>query len=323
MNTSYRLHLAGVVFGTALLLVFSAGVLAQDYPNRRIRIIVPFAAGGGNDTLARMVGEKLIQAWGQPVVVENRVGGDSLIGTDVIAKAAPDGYTFGVVSTTHAIVPSMLKQMPYNVEKDFTAITTVAVSPNVLIVNPSVPAKSMAEFVRLAKSKPGMLNYATAGRSSSNTLTGVMLGLDMTNVPFKGASEAITAVLGGQVQMSITSLATSLRFIQAGSLRALAVTSAKRSALAPDVPTMEESGFPGFATPTWYGVLGPAGIPAQIVAKINNEIVRIVNIPDVRDRMLNLGLEVSTMAAGEFDAYIRSELAKWGKAVKAAGIQPE
>ena len=256
-------------------------------------------------------------------MVENRVGADSRIGTELIAKASPDGYTFGVVSTTHAIVPSMMKNLPYNAAKDFTAITLAAISPDVLVVNPSVSAKTMAEFVKLAKSRPGKLNYATAGRGSSNTLTGVMLGLDMTNVPYKGASEAVTAVLGGHVEMSITSLATSLRYLQAGSLRALAVTSSKRSALAPDVPTMEESGFPGFATPTWYGVIGPAAIPKPISAKINGEIVKILNMPEIQDRMLKLGLEPSPMTVSEFDAYIRSELVKWGKAVKAAGIEPE
>ena len=322
MNGAYRPHLASLVLFAALLF-FMGGVFAQAYPNKPIRIIVPFAAGGGNDTLARMIAERLNQAWGQPVVVENRVGADSRIGTEMIARASPDGYTFGVVSTTHTIVPSMLKNLPYNVAKDFTAITLAAVSPNVLVVNPSVPAKSMAEFVKLAKSKPGTLNFATAGRGSSNTLTGIMLGLDLTNVPYKGASEAVTAVLGGHVQMSITSLATSLRYIQAGTLRALAVTSAKRAALAPDVPTMEESGFPGFATPTWYGVIGPGGIPKQTVTKVNGEIVRILNMPDIRGRMLKLGLEPSPMTVQEFDAYIRSELVKWGKAVKAAGIQPE
>ena len=322
MNGAYRPHLASLVLFAALLF-FMGGVFAQAYPNKPIRIIVPFAAGGGNDTLARMIAERLNQAWGQPVVVENRVGADSRIGTEMIARASPDGYTFGVVSTTHTIVPSMLKNLPYNVAKDFTAITLAAVSPNVLVVNPSVPAKSMAEFVKLAKSKPGTLNFATAGRGSSNTLTGIMLGLDLTNVPYKGASEAVTAVLGGHVQMSITSLATSLRYIQAGTLRALAVTSAKRAALAPDVPTMEESGFPGFATPTWYGVIGPGGIPKQTVTKVNSEIVRILNMPDIRGRMLKLGLEPSPMTVQEFDAYIRSELVKWGKAVKAAGIQPE
>ena len=322
MNGAYRPHLASLVLFAALLF-FMGGVFAQAYPNKPIRIIVPFAAGGGNDTLARMIAERLNQAWGQAVVVENRVGADSRIGTEMIARASPDGYTFGVVSTTHTIVPSMLKNLPYNVAKDFTAITLAAVSPNVLVVNPSVPAKSMAEFVKLAKSKPGTLNFATAGRGSSNTLTGIMLGLDLTNVPYKGASEAVTAVLGGHVQMSITSLATSLRYIQAGTLRALAVTSAKRAALAPDVPTMEESGFPGFATPTWYGVIGPGGIPKQTVTKVNGEIVRILNMPDIRGRMLKLGLEPSPMSVQEFDAYIRSELVKWGKAVKAAGIQPE
>ena len=322
MNGAYRPHLASLVLFAALLF-FMGGVFAQAYPIKPIRIIVPFAAGGGNDTLARMIAERLNQAWGQPVVVENRVGADSRIGTEMIARASPDGYTFGVVSTTHTIVPSMLKNLPYNVAKDFTAITLAAVSPNVLVVNPSVPAKSMAEFVKLAKSKPGTLNFATAGRGSSNTLTGIMLGLDLTNVPYKGASEAVTAVLGGHVQMSITSLATSLRYIQAGTLRALAVTSAKRAALAPDVPTMEESGFPGFATPTWYGVIGPGGIPKQTVTKVNGEIVRILNMPDIRGRMLKLGLEPSPMTVQEFDAYIRSELVKWGKAVKAAGIQPE
>lgn len=305
------------------LVTVVSGVQAQSFPNKPIRIIVPFAAGGGNDTLARMIAEKLNQSWGQPVIVENRVGADSRIGTELIAKASPDGYTFGVVSTTHAIVPGMMKNLPYDAAKDFTSITLAAVSPNVLVVNPSVPAKTMAEFVKLAKARPGKLNYATAGRGSSNTLTGVMLGLDLTNVPYKGASEAVTAVLGGHVEMSITSLATSLRYLQAGTLRALAVTSARRSALAPDVPTMEESGFAGFATPTWYGVIGPAGMPKSLVARINAEIVKILHMPDINDRMLKLGLEPSPMSVAEFDAYIRSELVKWGKAVKAAGIQPE
>lgn len=320
---SISTHFTNLAFLALSLFVVAAGVHAQAYPNKPIRIIVPFAAGGGNDTLARMIAEKLNQSWGQPVIVENRVGADSRIGTELIAKASPDGYTFGVVSTTHAIVPGMMKNLPYDAAKDFTSITLAAVSPNVLVVNPSVPAKTMAEFVKLAKARPGKLNYATAGRGSSNTLTGVMLGLDLTNVPYKGASEAVTAVLGGHVEMSITSLATSLRYLQAGTLRALAVTSARRSALAPDVPTMEESGFTGFATPTWYGVIGPAGMPKSLVTRINAEIVKILNMPDINDRMLKLGLEPSPMSVAEFDAYIRSELVKWGKAVKAAGIQPK
>ncbi len=324
MNRKFRLRFVSLVLSAAVLGLAVGVALAQDYPKKPIRFIVPFAAGGGTDIVARVVGEKLGGILGQPVLVENRIGADGRIGTEMLAKAAPDGYTIAMITNLHSISPGLFKKLPYDPVKDFEAITLASSSPNFLLVHPSVPAKSAAELVKLAKSKPGKLNYGASGMGQTPHLNAELFktiaGIDIMLVAFKGGSEAVTALLGGHLDMAFNSIGPSLPHVKAGTLRALAITSAKRLPLAPDVPTMVECGYPGFVTATWYGVLAPAGTPKQIVTKLNTEIVKILNMPDVRERLLTQGHEPDPTTPEEFAEYIKTEITRWGKVIKDARI---
>jgi tripartite-type tricarboxylate transporter receptor subunit TctC len=310
--------------GFFLLSLAAAAASAEAYPTKLIRMIVPFPAGGTTDILARSVGQKLSEALGQQVIIDNRPGAGGNIGSDMVAKAAPDGYTLlmGTVGT-HAINSSLYAKMPFDHIKDFAPITLVAAVPNVLVVNPAVEAKSVQELIALAKAKPGQLSFASSGNGTSIHLSGelfkTMAGVDMLHVPYKGSAPALTDLIGGQVNLMFDNLPSSLAHIKAGKLRALAVTSSKRSAALPDVPTIAEAGLPGFEASSWFGVFAPAGTAKEIVTRLNMEIVKALNSPELKERLAAQGAEAVGNSPEQFAAHIKSETAKWAKVVKASG----
>jgi tripartite-type tricarboxylate transporter receptor subunit TctC len=299
-----------------------------DYPARPIRFIVPFAPGGSTDTLARTISGKLGESFGQQVVVDNRAGGNGNIGTDIVAHAAPDGYTIllGYIANL-AIGPSLYAKLPFDPVTDFAPVTQLAASPNILVVHPSVPAKSFAEFIAYAKAQPAKINYASAAIASPGHLAGELLniaaGIRMQHVPYKGSGQAVVDLVGGQVQAMVSGMSSVMPHIKAGRLRPLAVTGSQRSPAVPDLPTIAESGFPNFEATAWYGVLVPARTPGAIVARLNVEIVRILKMPDVRERLAYVGFEIVGSTPAAFGEYIRTEIKKWAPVVKASGAQPE
>src|SRR5215470_3069100 len=316
--------------GTSLLLLASlvpgAG-LAQDYPDKPIRIVVPFAPGGSTDVLARLVGQKLGERWGQPVLVENRPGAGGNIGAEQIAKSAPDGYSLLLGGVPHAISASLYSKLPYDLARDLAAVAEIASFPSAIVLHPSLPAHSVKELIALARSRPGQLSFGSAGVGSPNHLAlelfDTMAGVSMTHVPYKGSGQLIGDLLAGQVQLASMGTPVALPHIQSGKLRAIAVTGATRSSLLPDVPTVSEAGLPGFEVTSWYGVFGPAGLPAHIVAKLNSEIGTAVTTPGVKERLAALGAEPSVKSPDEFGRYVRQEIAKWAKVVKDSGAKAE
>jgi tripartite-type tricarboxylate transporter receptor subunit TctC len=300
----------------------------SDYPNQPIRLIVPFAAGGATDVLARLLGERLSQSLGQQVVVDNRGGAGGNIGSAQAAKAEPDGYTLlmGAVGT-HAINQSIYPKLPYDPIEDFAPVSLVATVPNVLVVNPSVPAQTVQELIALAKSRPGELNFASSGNGTSIHLSGElfksMTGVDMVHVPYKGSGPAMTDLLGGQVQMMFDNLPSALPNVQAGKLRALGVTGAERSPALPDVPTIEEAGVPGYEALSWFGIFAPAGTPQPVIDKLHDHIVQALADPAMRARLADLGAEPVGSTPQEFASFIRAEAEKWAKVVKEAGVKLE
>lgn len=301
--------------------------LAQLYPTKSIRLIVMAAPGGGADALARNIGQKLSEALGQPVVVDNR--GAGLGGMETVAHAAPDGYTLLLCGTSNlGIAPSLYAKLPYDPVKDYVPITQLASTPNILVVHPSVPAKSLKEFVAYVKANPNKINYASPNVGSNGHLSGGLLneaaGIDMQHVPYKGAAQAVVDVLAGRVPVMISAMSAVVPHVKSGKLRALAVTGAQRVSAVPEVPTIAESGYPGFEASTWFGVLAPAGTPKPIVTRLNNEIVRILNIPDVRARLYDIGgFEFIGSTPEAFGSYIKTEIKKWEKVVKASGATAE
>ncbi|KJK21998.1 hypothetical protein UB46_24625 [Burkholderiaceae bacterium 16] len=298
---------------------------ADTYPSRPIRVVVPFAAGGNTDIVARLIGRDLQKALGQPVVVENRPGASGNIGADIVAKSAPDGYTLlmGTVGT-NAINASFYRKMPYDTAKDFTAVAMVASVPNILVVNPSVPARNVKELTQFVKSENGRATFASSGAGSSIHLSGelykVMTGTAMVHVPYKGSALAVTDLMGGQVQIMFDNAPTSLPFVKSGKLKALAVTGARRMAALPDLPTMEEAGLPGFVTGSWFGLFAPAGTPREIVAKVSDAVMAAMRRPEFREQLVNAGAEPDPRPSTEFQSFALAEKVRWEKVVKAAGV---
>jgi tripartite-type tricarboxylate transporter receptor subunit TctC len=296
---------------------------AAQYPSKPVRLVVPAAASGPTDLLARIIAPKLAEALGQPVLVDNRGGAGGVVGTDIVAKAAPDGYTLALVFISHATNPAMAGKLPYDTARDFAPVTLVGYQTLLLVVNPSLPVNSVRDLVALARSKPGKLDYA-ADKASGPHLAGELLkastGTAIVHIPYKGNGPALADVVAGQVPFMFNTISTSLPYVKAGKLKALAVTSAKRSPLAPDLPTMAESGLPGFEVTPWYGIVAPAGTPPEVIARLHAETVKVLRNPDTRALMEKQGIEVVGSSPQEFAAYIQSETAKWTKVVRAAGI---
>ena len=328
MRTLQRFTLA------ALVAVSAAHASAQPYPSKPIRLVVPFPAGGTTDILARDVGQRLTESWKQPVVVDNRPGAAGNLGTEIVAKSAPDGYTLEMCTvSSHAINPGLYSKLPYDHIKDFAPVILVARVPNVLEVNPGVPVKTVADLIKLAKEKPGQINFASSGSGTSIHLSGelfkTMTGVDMVHVPYKGSAPAIADLMGGQVQVMFDNLPSSLQQIKAGKLRAIAVTSAQRAPALPDVPTISESGVPGFEATSWFGVVAPAGTPPAIIKQLNAEIDKWLQSPEGREKLMAQGALIdqrgeTVMAGGspeQFAAFMRAETEKWAKVIKASGAK--
>ena len=320
------LHVVRLALFASLLISAQHSLLAQTYPSKAIRLIVPFPPGGPADILSRAIGQKLTDGWSQQVVIDNRAGAGGAIGTDLVAKASSDGYTLlmGFVGT-HAINPSLYSKLPYDNVKSFEPIGLVATATIILVLHPSVNAKSVGELISLAKSKPGELTFGSPGNGTPQHLAGelfnTMAGVKMVHVPFKGAVPAINDLLGGRISLIFSSAPPALPHVKTGKLRALAVTSGKRSTVAPDLPTISESGLSGFEVINWYGVLAPAGTPKAIITKLNAEIVNIMGMSDVKSRLSAVGIETLGSTPEEFAAFIKNETAKWAKVVKASGAR--
>ncbi len=317
----------GSVMAALAFAILSAPAPAQDFPTKPVRFIVPNPPGGASDITARVLAEKLSQRWGQPVVVENKPGAGAIIGTDFVAKAPPDGYTILLVPSSHAFNVNLYKKLPYDSVKDFAALTQTAWTPLVLVVNPSLPVKSVKELIAYAKANPGKLTYASSGSGTSLHLAAEMFkdmaGVDIVHVPYKGSTAAHPDVLSGQVSMIFDTIPAVLPHIKSGKLRPLAVTGTKRSALMPDLPTMAEAGLPGYAASSWGGVLAPAGTPKATIDKLNAEMVAVLKLPEVQERLTGVGLEPASGTPAEFEAFIKAEIAKWSKIIKEAGITAE
>ena len=298
---------------------------AQSYPSKPVRLIVPFAPGGPADLQARLIGPKLTEAWGQPVVVENRAGGNTIIATELTARAEPDGHVVQVISAGFAINVSLYAKLPYDSLRDFAPVTQLTSGPAIVVVHPSLPARTVKELIQLARSRPGQLTYASAGLPSQLAveLFKVTTGTDMVHVPYKGAAPAMIDLIAGHVQVSFPTIGGGLPHARAGRLRALATTGAKRPPAAPDLPTMMEAGVPGYEATNWFGTAVPAKTPPAIVSKLSQEIGRVLRLPDVRERLLSQGMEPVSNTPGDFSKYIQSEISKWSRVVKASGARPD
>ena len=300
---------------------------AQTYPNRPIRLVVPSSPGGGTDITGRIVASKLSEQLGQQVVVDNRAGAGTIIGIEIAAKAPPDGYTLLMGLSTLAINPSMYAKLPYDALRDLAPISLAVLSPNILTVHPSVPAKTVKEFIALAKARPGTITFGSAGQATSPHLSGellkVLAKIDIVHVPFKGSGQSVISSLAGEIAANFPSVPTAIPYIKAGKLRGLGVTMAKRTAALPDVPSIAEAGVPGYEATQWFGMLAPAGTTRPIIDRLNHEMVKLLKSPEIRDRLIADGTDPAPTTPEEFAAYIKSETEKWTKVIKAAGIKPQ
>jgi tripartite-type tricarboxylate transporter receptor subunit TctC len=322
-------HLLAASLG--LLTLFATGATwaqSDKFPSKPLHIVVPFSAGGVVDSIARIIGEKLSVKYGQPVLIENKTGAGGSIGTDFVAKSAPDGYTLLCVSPGHAVAPSLIKGVTWNPVRDFRAIEGFGVIPNVFVVHPDVPVKNMAELVALARKSATPLTYATAGVGTSNHLSGELLaqsaGIKLTHVPYKGQPDAMNDLLSGRVTMMPLTAALAAPYVKAGKLRALAVTTATRSLAMPDLPTVAEAAnLPGYEVGTWFGFVAPAKVPDAVARKLSDDVVEILAMPEVKAKFVTLGMELAPQAPAEFDAFIGREFTKWSKVIKQAGIEAQ
>lgn len=304
--------------------VMSFAAIADDYPNRPVHVIIGLTAGSGVDVMARIVGQKLAESMGQPFIIENRPGAGSNIGTRYAVSAEPDGYTIFVATVANAINATLYKNLTFDVLRDFSPVILAARAPNLLVVNPSVPAKSVQELIALAKARPGKLTVGSSGIGTSPQMTAVLFrhraGINVVDVPFKGGPEATSALLGGQIDYLFAITSTALPHVKAKRLRALGVTSRERTALLPDVPTVSEAGLPGFEAVTWFGFAVPKGTPPAIIDRLNKEIGKILAMPDVKAKLAVQGIDVAGGSPEQFGSYMRDEFAKWGSLVKESGL---
>ena len=319
---------AARILYVCMLTVVAGSVLAQqDYPNRPIHFIVPFPPGGSTDPVARLAGQKLAESWGQQVVVDNRPGGNTVIGTELAAKAAPDGYTILLLSTTQLGLPSLNPKLPYDITRDFVAVAALSSTPNVLVVHPSVPANNLQEFIALAKAKPGQLSFGTSGNGSaihmSTELFNIVAGTKMLHIPYKGSGLVVTDLIGGQIQLSFQTPVAVISHIRAGKLRAIAISGENRFAVLPQVPTFAEAGLPGYDYKGWFGILAPAGTPKEIVNKMSAELTKILRTADMKEKLLNQGMDPLMLTPDEVSALIKVDLAKYARIVKSANIKFE
>ncbi len=307
--------------------VVGANALAQSYPTKPVRIVVPFGAGGPADIFARYVGQRLQEPMGQTFVIDDRPGAGSIIGTDVVAKSAPDGYTLLLMSNTHTVNESLVPKKPFALMKDFVPVAPINYSDLVLVVHPTVPAKTIREFIALAKAKPNGMNYASSGTGTPYHMAGElfksMAGIQIVHIPHKGSGEARTSVMSGQVEMMIDAITTMAPIVKGNRVRALGTTGLKRSTVLPDVPTLSESGVKGYEATIWLGIMAPLGTPKPVVDRLNAEIGKIVARPDVKKAWNEQGAEPMTMTPAEFDKYLNADIAKWANVVKVAGVKAD
>jgi tripartite-type tricarboxylate transporter receptor subunit TctC len=328
MKREKKCYLAALFLIIALLGATVVGGFAQDYPTKPVRCIVPFPPGGAVDLHARIIGQKLSEKWGQQVVIDNRGGAGSTLGTGLAATAPPDGYTFIIVSPAFAINATLYSKLPFNTEKDFVPVTVLTSASNHMIINPSVPAKNLKEFIAYCKANPGKVNCANSGTGTGTHLAAVlfamMAGVDIVHVPYKGGGAATTDLLAGHVQLFFEGV-TAVPYIQSGKLRCLGVTTANRSSALPDVPTIAEAGLPGYEMTSWYLALFPAGTPQKFVTKLNRDIVDVLRMPDVEERLAGKGrgVEIIGSTPEECAAFTKAEIAKWAKVVKASGARAD
>ena len=322
MTHSRSLSKIAIALVAALMPLIAA---AQGYPTRVIRYVVPFPPAGATDILARWVAEKISPVLGQPVVVENRPGAAGGVGTELVAKSPPDGYTILMATAAQSISETLYVKQPFSFARDLAAVALIARVPNVMEVHPSVPARTVKEFIALAKSRPGQLNFASSGSGTTLHMSGelfkLMTGTDIVHVPYKGSGPAITDLMAGHVSVMWDNLPASMPYIKAGRLRAIAITSAQRYPAFPDLPTVAESGVPGYEASAWFGVVVPAATPREVIVRLNNEINRAVNLPDMKERFAQQGAIPAPGSPEDFAAWIRAEIAKWRKVIKASGAR--
>lgn len=311
----------------ACYVVAMGAATAQTYPHKPVRIIVPFPPGGPSDMQARLIGIKLTEAWGQASVIDNRAGAGGIIGTELAARADPDGHTLILMSASNVVQPSLHAHLPYDLVRDFAFITPITAGPGIVVVNAAMPVRSVSELIAYARARPGKLSYGSAGSGAPSHLAvellKVMTQIDVVHVPYKGMAPALTDLIGGQLQLSIPTIAGGLPLTRAGKLRALAVTGAHRSPAEPELPTVAEAGVPGYQASNWYGFAAPAQTPRAIVNKLNQEFARILAAPDVREKLLVVGMEPATTTPAQFADFIKSEMSKWARVVKSAGIRAD
>jgi tripartite-type tricarboxylate transporter receptor subunit TctC len=314
-------------FAALMLLMLPCLAWAQAYPARPVRILVPYPPGGATDVMARTVAQKLGETWPQAAVVENKPGASGTVGSEIVAKSAPDGYTLLMQGTQHSINLSLYKQLPYDTLRDFAPVAYVASAPFLLVLHPSVPANTVGELIAYIKARPGGLNYGSSGVGGGAHLAGEIFktsaGVQLTHIPYKGAAPAMADLLGGQVTMVFDPIPTSITQVRAGRIKAVAITSAKRSALMPELPTVAESGLPGFEVVAWFGLYAPAATPKDIVAKLNVDVNRVLQLPEVKEKFAALGAESMPMNTDQFAIYLRAEIAKFAKAIKDSGATAE